>query len=246
MTPPRTAPPPASLPPYEERGLHRFRIGAGFGLAAGFVTIVVPFVFLGLAAYNPGGIFTFNPTLLQYANWFVIAGALLFILSLMMYRWGFSALRTLDPRFNAAVILCWIGSVGFLLVLVIASYFLGSMNSVIACVHGQPTLALSCLNSLSPLGAATAVIGFWLAWIGSLGLVAGLLLGGARLPSGLFIAGGILYALFLVVLIVPFASMLTQVPAVQYVLVLAPFFVILAPAFVLGGARRADSAVPPG
>ncbi len=115
---------------------------------------------------------------------------------------------------------------------------------MIACVRGQPTLALSCLNSLSPLGAATAVIGFWLAWIGSLGLVVGLLLGGARLPSGVLLAGGTLYALFLVVLIVPFASLLTSVPGVPYVLVLAPLLVVLAPAFVLGGARRAPIAVP--
>jgi hypothetical protein len=230
-----------SIGRHEEKGLHRFRMGAWAGFAGAVVAIALPVAFLWLAAYNPGGIFTFDSNILQYTNWFLIAGALLFLLSLMMYRWGFSALRKEDSRFGVAIALCWVGSIGFILVIVVASYFLGSLGSITACIHGQPTQALSCLNSQSPLGAATVVIGFWLGWIGSVGVVVGLFIGGGRIPSALLIAGGVLYLLLLVVLVLPFASMLTHVPGMQYAIILAPLFGIIAPLFVLGGAQRGRS-----
>lgn len=221
-------------------------MGAGAGLLGAVTAIVVPFALLWLAAYNPGGFFAFDSTLLQYTNWLVIAGALLFLLSLMLYRWGFSALRKADSRFNVAIALCWVGSIGFFLVVVVALYFQGSLGSISACIHGQPTSALSCLNSLSPLGAATAAIGFWLGWIGSIGVVVGLLLGGGRIASVLLSIGGVLYVLLLVVLVLPFASQLTHVPGLRYVIVLAPLFSLLAPLFVLGGANRAEERIGTG
>lgn len=243
MTSTTTASARPPIIPHERKGLHRFRIGAWAGLIGAVAAIVLPFTLFWFAAHNPGGIFTFDSTLLQYTNWLLIAGALLFLLSLMMYRSGFSALRKADPRFNVAIALCWVGSIGFLLVILVASYFLGSLGSITACIHGQPTSALSCLNSQSPLGAATAVIGFWLGWVGSLGVVLGLLLGGGRISSGLLILGGVLYVLLLVVLVLPFAGLLTRVPGLEYILVLAPLFAILAPLFVLGGAHRAEVAL---
>lgn len=239
---PRLPVPPLTLP-HERKGLHRFRIGAGLGLAAAVVAILLPFALLWLANYNPGGLFTFDSTLLRYTNWLLIAGALLFLLSLMMYRWGFSALRKIDPRLNVAVALCWIGSIGFFLVVIIASYFLGSIDSLTACIHGQPTSALSCLNSQSPLGAATAVIGFWLGWVGSVGVVLGLLIAGGRFASGLLVSGGVLYLLLLLVLVLPFAGMLTNIPGLDYIFFLAPLFGLLGPIFVLGGARRTESSL---
>ncbi|MFZ0700122.1 MAG: hypothetical protein WAN74_08055 [Thermoplasmata archaeon] len=242
--PPESRRPPVLL--HEEKGLHRFRIGAWAGLIGVVLAIVLPLALLWLAAHGPAGVFTLDSTLLQYTNWLVIAGALLFLLSLMMYRWGFSALRKADSRFNVAIALCWIGSIGFILVVVIASYFQGSLGSISACIHGQPTSILSCLNKLSPLGAATAAIGFWLGWIGSLGVVIGLVLGGGRISSVLLTVGGVLYTLLLVVLVLPFASQLTHIPGLEYIVVLAPLFGILAPIFVLGGAHRAEETMATG
>ncbi|NNN16883.1 MAG: hypothetical protein HKL79_00745 [Thermoplasmata archaeon] len=227
-----------SVSRHEQKGLGRFRMGAWAGFVGAVAAIGLPFAFLWLAAYNPGGIFTFDSTLLQYTNWLLIAGALMFLVSLMMYRWGFSALRKEDSRFNVAIALCWIGSIGFILIIVVASYFLGSLDSIAGCIRGQPTQALSCLNSQSPLGAATVVVGFWLGWLGSVGIVIGLFIGGGRIPSVLLTVGGVLYLLLLLVLVLPFASLLTHVPGLSYIAILAPLFGILAPLFVLGGARR--------
>jgi len=244
-----TASPPEpydnSLNRHEQKGLRRFRMGAWAGVVGALAAIALPSAFLWLAAYNPGGIFSFDFTFLQYTNWLLIAGALLFLLSLTMYRSGFSALRKEDSRFNVAIALCWVGSIGFILVIAVASYFLGSLDPITACIRGQPTQALSCLNSQSPLGAATAVIGFWLGWVGSVGVVLGLFIGGDRIPSALLIVGGILYLLLLVVLVLPFASMLTHVPGLRYIVILAPLFGILAPLFVLGGAHRSDPSAAP-
>ncbi len=234
-----------SLNRHEQKGLHRFRMGAWAGFVGAVAAIALPAAFLWLAAYNPGGLLPFDSTFLQYTNWLLIAGALLFLLSLMMYRWGFSALRKEDPRFDVAIALCWVGSIGFILVIVGASYFLGSLDSITACIRGQPTQALSCLNSQSPLGAATAVIGFWLGWAGSVGVVIGLFIGGGRIPSALLIVGGVLYLLLLVILVLPFAGLLTHVPGLQYIVILAPLFGILAPLFVLGGAHRSGPPAAP-
>jgi hypothetical protein len=222
----------------EIKGLGRLGTGAGVGLAGGIVGVVLPIVFLWLTAHNPGGFFTYSTTLLDTVGFFVLAGSVLLLLSLFLYRRGFGVLRKVDGRFAIASVLCIIGSIGFLLILISAAVLVGSSNSLIACIHRTPSAALSCIRSGQPLGADTALVGFWLGWIGGVGIVVGLALAGRRYRNGAVSGGAALYAFLLLVLIGPFLNLLVSLPGVDYLLLVAPVFIVLAPGLVLGGARR--------
>ncbi|MGC2289587.1 MAG: hypothetical protein WA688_07000, partial [Thermoplasmata archaeon] len=125
---------PASSPPalpkeLEVKGLGRLGTGAGVGLAGGIVGVVLPIVFLWLASHNPGGFFTYDTTLVDTIGFFVLAGAVLLLVSLFLYRRGFAVLRKIDGRFAVASVLCIVGSIGFLLLLVSAAVLVGSSSS---------------------------------------------------------------------------------------------------------------------
>jgi len=233
---------PASAPSpsreEENRGLRRLGTGAGVGLAGGILAVVLPVVFLWLSAYNPGGFFTYGTALIQTTGFFVLTGAVLFLVSLFVYRRGFAVLRKVDGRFAVASVLCIIGSIGFLLLLVSAALLVGASNSLIQCIHGAPSHALSCLRSGQPLGAYTGLVGFWLGWLGGLGIVVGLSMAGRRYRNGTVSGGAALYAILLLVLIGPFVALVTPLPGLQYLLLAAPIFIVLAPGLVLGGTRR--------
>jgi Protein of unknown function (DUF973) len=241
-------PAPTSPEPAQEvevRGLGRLGTGAGVGLAGGILGVVLPIVFLWLTTHNPGGFFSYDTMFLQTTGFLVIVGAVLLLVSLFLYRRGFSALRKADGRFAVASVLCVIGSIGFLLLLVCAALLVGSSGSLIQCLHRSPSDALSCIRSGQPLGADTGLIGFWLGWIGGVGIVIGLSLAGRRYHNGPVSAGAALYALLLVVLIGPFLALLTPLPGVDYLLLVVPAFIVLAPGLVLGGARAVlDRATP--
>lgn len=208
------------------------------GLAAGILTLVLPVVFLWIAAYDPGGFFTFGTSLLDTTAFFILAGAVLFVVSLLLYRQGFAIFRKLDGRFAVASALCIVGSIGFLLLLVAAAVLVGSSNALLSCIHGAPSHALSCLKSGQPLGAYTGLIGFWLGWLGGLGIVVGIALVGRRYQSGIVSGGAALYSALLLVLVGPFLALLTPLPGLQYLLLATPLLVVLAPGLVLGGIRR--------
>lgn len=231
------------LPESDARGVWRLATGAGLGLAAAILAVVLPITFLILTTYNPGGFFTYGTAMVETTTFLVLVGAILFILSLLLYRLGFSALRRVDRRFVAASTLCLIGSVGFLLIIVTAVILLGSTGSLLACVHGQPSHAITCLRSLSPLGAYTVLLGFWLSWLGGLGIVLGLGASGARYHRGSFYGGSALYTLLLLVLVGPYVDLLLRFPGAQYLLFSAPLLAILAPGLVLGGSTPLPRAV---
>jgi hypothetical protein len=228
---------PAEDAQLETRGVHHIGTAAALGLAAGILAVVVPIAFLLLTSYAPGGFFTFNTLFVQATTILVLVGAILFLLSLFFYRRGFGVLRKVDGRYTAASILCIIGSIGFLLLIIAAALLLGSSNSLLQCLHGQPSHALSCLRSTSVFGEYTALIGFWLGWIGGLGIVMGVFLTGGRYHRGALYGGGVLYAILLLLLIGPFLDLLAPIGEVRYLLLLAPVMTVLAPGLVLAGAR---------
>ncbi len=197
-------------------------------------------MFLWLALYSPNGFFALVPTLLQTLSLLVLVGAILFLLSLFAYRLGFATLRKVDPRFSVASVLCLIGTLGFLLVVVAAAVLLGSTSSLLQCLHGQPSHALSCLKSGEPLGAYTAVAGFWLGWLGGVGIVVGLSSAGHRFARGSLYGAALVYTLLLLVLVGPFLALVYTVPDQQYLLLLIPLLALLGPILTLGGSR-----VPP-
>jgi hypothetical protein len=233
------APVPHPIRQEEITGFGRLGTGAGVGLAGGILGVVLPIVFLWLTTHNPGGFFTYDTTLLDTTGFFILAGSILLLVSLFLYRRGFAVLRKVDGRFAIASVLCIIGSIGFLLILVSAAVLVGSSNSLLQCLHQSPSDALSCVRSGQPFGAYTGLVGFWLAWLGGLGIVVGLSLAGRRHRNSTVQGGAALYAILLLVLIGPFLGLLFSLPGIEYLLLVAPIFLVLAPGLVLGGARRA-------
>jgi len=91
--------PPLTVRVEDVKGCHRIAIGAGEGVAEAAIRLLVPIAVLWLALYYPGGYFQFDSSLVQEISLFVLAGAILFLLSRLLYRRGFAVLGGLDRRF---------------------------------------------------------------------------------------------------------------------------------------------------
>lgn len=226
-------------------GVQRLALAAGLGFAGAVSAIVLPLIFLFLAANYRGGFFTFNPVFVEVTSVLLIAGALLLFLSLFIYRRCFAALRKVDPRFYAASLLCILGSLGFLLLLISAAIVAGNSGSLLTCVHGQPSHALSCLESGQPFGAATSLVGFLLGWIGGVGVMVGLLLAGGRFRAGTISGSGVVYGLLLLLLILPFVTQFVAVPGTSYLLIVAPVLALVGPALALRGSLETSHRLVP-
>jgi len=223
----------------DQTGAFRLATGAALGLAAALLGIVIPVLLVLIASYDPGGFVALNQAgFLEATGLFILAGALLFIFCFLIYRNGFAHLRKVDRRFTIASVLCLVGSLGFLLILVAAVVIVGSSASLLTCINGQPSHALSCLRSGQPLGAYTGLIGFWLGWLGGVGIVLGLSAGSSRFHNREVGLGAAFYALLLLVLIGPFVALVVTFPGDQYILFAVPVLALLAPFFVYLGAGR--------
>ncbi|MCI4340114.1 MAG: hypothetical protein L3J73_02435 [Thermoplasmata archaeon] len=227
-----------------DTGLRRLVTGAGLGVAGGLLGVLLPIVFVELARYNVTTYFVFDARFFQTLSLLVVVGAVLLFLSLFLYRRAFFALRSEGGAFPFAAGMCLVGSFGFLSLLVAAILVFGSSDALSNCVSGRPTQLLSCLRANSPLGGATAVLGFWLGWVGGVGIVLGLVSSGSRFRQSAFFGGAGLYAILLLVLVGPFLALLYPVPDVSELLLTVPALLLLAPAFVFGAAGRALEAPP--
>jgi len=229
-----------SIPRSEQdvKGLYRVAMGAGIGLAAAVLAIVVPVIFLLVASYDSGGFLALNQAaFLDATGLLIFVGALLFLLSFFIYRRGFAHLRKVDPRFTAASVLCLLGSIGFLLILVAAVVVVGSASSLLSCVNGHPSHALSCLESGQPLGAYTGLAGFWLGWLGGVGIVLGISSASSRYHTRAVGYGAVSYGILLLALVGPFVALVVSFPGVEFVLLLVPILSVLAPYLVFHGTR---------
>lgn len=224
----------------DETGLFRIATGAGVGFAGALLAIVIPVGFLLVATYDPSGFLSLHQTaFIDATSLLILAGAILFVFSLFIYRNAFAHLRKVDRRFIVASVLCLIGSLGFILILVAAIVIVGSASSLLSCVNNQPSHALTCLRSGQPLGAYTGLVGFWLGWLGGVGIVLGLSAGSSRFHLREIGVGAILYAVLLLALVGPFIALVVSYPGVEFLLLLAPILSLLAPYFVFRGARPA-------
>jgi hypothetical protein len=237
---------PATAEHDERKGLRRFSAGAAVGLVGGGVGLVLPVSVYLLVFYQAIGLPRAGTTLIQFTTVFVLGGALLFALSLVLYRFGFMALQKEDSWFYAASVLCLVGTIGLLLIVIAAGLALESTPSLMQCIQGTPTLALTCLQAVQPLTAYSVVVGFWLAWFGALGIVVGLGLGGRRYRGVRIGAGSAAYAVLLLVLIDPFVALLFPISGWQYPLLTVPILALVAPLLVYLGCRRVlQDATPP-
>src|SRR4029077_8294901 len=100
-------------------------------------------------------------TLIQVTAIMAIAGAILFAISLIVYRIGFGSLRVTDPRFWVASALCMVGTVGVVLFLLPIALAFTASDVMASCIRWAPTKALSCLRTAAPLAADVGVAGFW-------------------------------------------------------------------------------------
>ena len=223
----------------DPKGLRRFQTGALFGIVGGVTGLLLPVLLNLLAFYDPSGLIAYGATLVELTAVLVLTGAVFLAISLIYYRFGFGALRDYDRRFLGASILCNIGSIGLLLIIVPVALALYSTPSMVTCIRGAPSSALSCLGTIQPLFAYALVVGFWLAWLGGLGIVLGLELGARRYRQASLFGGGVTYALLLLVLIDPFVALLFPIGGWQYPVLTLPILALIAPAFVHAGSSRA-------
>ncbi|MCI4333636.1 MAG: hypothetical protein L3K01_07970 [Thermoplasmata archaeon] len=224
------------------KGLHRLATGSTVGLAAGVVGLVVPVTLLVVQSESPGALPLSPSQLIQVTAVLAIAGALLLAVSLIIYRMGFAAFRKVDRRFWSASVLCMLGTVGLLLLVLPIVVALTSSDSIAACIQGSPTHAPACLRSAAPLAGYVAVLGFWLLWLGGLGIVVGLSLVSVRYRQVWLTAGAALYAILLLGLIAPALALLFPIGGLAYAVLALPVLVLVAPAVTSHGSHRAMSA----
>ncbi|HXQ49322.1 MAG TPA: hypothetical protein VN842_06080 [Thermoplasmata archaeon] len=222
-----------------QKGVRRIETGSVIGLAAGLVGIGLPIALVLFAAYAPGVKLLTGKQLIEVTAILAIAGALLFAISLLVFRLGFSTLRAFDHRFWSASVLCMLGSVGVLLLIVPIGIAFASSDAISNCIAGAPSHALTCIRSVSPLASYSATVAFWLLWLGGLGIVIGVGLAASRFHQALFYGGAAVYAVLLLGLLGPALGLLVPVVSLTYPLLAAPFLILLASALTFQGCRRA-------
>jgi hypothetical protein len=224
----------------ESKGLRHIGTGAFIGIAAGIIGLVLPLAIILLATYSPGALALTGAQLIEVTAVVALLGAVLFAISLTVYRWGFSVLSRFDHRFWTASALCWCGTIGILLLVLAVVIALASSDTIASCVQGAPSHALTCVRSAAPLASWSGLVGFWLAWLGGLGIVVGIGLTGDRYREGWLFGGAALYALLLLGLIAPGLALLFPINPPTVILLAAPILALLAPVATSDGSLRAS------
>ncbi len=233
---PGRAPVPRSTE--EAKATSLFRAGSVLALVGTGLSLGVP---IGLALAGARGrwtLFGANVTFVAFTGLLVLFGALLLLLGAAAFHRAFVRLRHVDRRFTWAAVLCLVGAFGFVVLLASSILIEADEASLFGCVQGSLGSLLSCLRSGSPLGAYTGTIGFWLGWLGGVGLVLGLVLAGRRAHRPALVSGGILYGVFLGVLLTVFVALGVPLPGVSLILAVTPVLAVAAPALVLFGVRQ--------
>ena len=224
------------------------RHGSGAAIAAALLALGVPSLLLALTARGYRPLSLSNANLLELEGLLVVVGAILLLVALFLYRRGFSHLKHADRRLVPAATLCLVGSLGALVVVVAGAYLAGGASSLTGCIQGHASHALSCLRSQDPAVGYVALAGFWLVWLGAVGLAVGLVLSGRHFHSSSITAGGLLYGLLVLDLLAPFSALvvvssLTRLLA-TYALLGAPILAVIAAGLVYAGARRSSPPAP--
>jgi hypothetical protein len=222
----------------ESKGLHRLATGSTVGLAAGIVGLALPVTLFFFSTYSPGTLLIRSSTLIQVTAIMALAGAILFAISLLIYRFGFALLRAADKRFWAASVLCILGSIGVLLIVLPMLLAFATSDTMASCIQGAPSKTLSCLRSAAPLAAYVGIVGLWLLWLGGVGIVVGIGLASVRYREAWLTGGAALYALLLLGFIAPVLGFVFSIGGLVYPILALPVLVILAPAVISHGSHR--------
>ncbi len=236
------SPPPAPPSTEEAKAARLLRVGSALAVAGSFLLLGGPTALLFLARRHLYGLAPGAGRLVGWDGYFVIAGGIFVLLALLSYRRSFSHLKHADAALRPAAFLCLIGSLGALVLVVAGAYLTAGASGITGCLSGRSDHALACLRSADPTAGALAIAGFWLAWLGIVGVAGGLFLSGRHFRRGLVSAGGALFALLAADLLVPFVAVLARVPDGAYALAIAPFAAVLAGLLVLIGAPTGGAA----
>lgn len=215
----------------------RLRLGAAVGLFSAVFALALPWVLL-LAGSRSVGMLALSANFLKLVDGLAVIGTFGFLVMFFLYHRAFSHLRHIDPSLRAAVILCTLGTVGSLVLTIVVAWLLGGTGALSHCLGGRATDAYACVRGRSPALAWLAVTGFWLTWVGGVGIVVGLLPSAHHYGRGALTVAGSLYAVLLVLLLVPVIALLYLVPGLAYAGLLATLAALVAPVLVLAGARQ--------
>ena len=132
----------------------------------------------------------------------VVVGALISLISIVLYLVSFNAFRKVGPGFGGPVALLVIGLLGLLLLVVGFALILNDFFQAVSC--SASGASSSCLDYSQLEGAVLAVFGgLFLSFLGWIGLVIGLYRVGKRYNSTVTKIGGILTIIPIVGLIAP-------------------------------------------
>lgn len=220
------------------------REASALAVVGSLLALAVPAALVLLSDRRLQGLVAGSHGLLGAEGLLVAAGGAAFVAALFLYRRAFSRLKHVDPRLRAASLLCLVGSLGAVVLVVAGAVLARGSAPVAACLGGKASHALSCLRSADPTAADLAVAGFWLAWLGALGLSLGLVLSGRHFRARSVVAGGGCFGLLAADLLLPFAASLVSLPGAGVALALAPFAAVAGAVLVLVGSRasRGDGA----
>lgn len=211
--------------------------GSLFAVVGAVAALAVPVALLLFARAGVGGLSLSSSTDVETEGLLLVVGAVLVLLALFLYRRAFSHLRHVDRRLTAASVLCLVGSVGALALIAAGAYIGGGSSALTGCFTGHASHALSCLRSHDPAAGWIAIAGYWLLWLGAAGVALGLILSGRRFPRSAIVAGGSVYGVLVVILVLPFVALVVTAPLAAYALAVAPFAAVAAPILVYAGAR---------
>jgi Protein of unknown function (DUF973) len=232
-----------SVPASTEEGKSSTYLRRGSLIAAGgaLVAVAVPAALVLLSRRQLYGLSAGSHSAVALEGLLVAVGAVLLLLAFLLYRRAFAHLRHADPRLGPASVLCLVGSVGAIAVVVAGALVGGGPSAVTGCLGGRSAHALACLRAADPTVGYLALAGFWLAWVGAVGVCVGLVLSGRHFRRRLVVAAGVVYAILVLDVVVPFAGAIAAVPGTNEALAIAPFAAVAAPLLVYVGTPPARS-----
>ena len=217
-----------------------FRWGSLAAILGSVVALGAPTVLLLLAAGRRAGLSPASSRVLEAESLLVVAGAVLLLLALFLYRRAFVRLKHVDRRLRPVADVCLVGTVGAVVLVVVGAVVADGASSLTGCLGGHAAHALGCLRSDDPTVGYLAIAGFWLLWAGMAAVAAGLILAGRHFGRRAMTAGGAVYAILAADVAVPFAAVLVPLSAATaYPLGAAPVLAVAAAGLVYVGARSA-------
>jgi len=211
--------------------------GSLAAIAGSVVALGGPVALLALTGVRWAGLSRSSSSTYTAEGLLVVAGAVLLLIALLLYRRAFVHLKHVDPRLKPVALLCLVGSAGAIVLVVVGAIVASGPAGLAGCLGGHPTHLLGCLRSKDPTAGYLSVVGFWLLWAGAAGLAAGLIVSGRHFGRPAMTAGGIVYAVLAAELVEPFAALVVPLALTAYAVGAAPVAAVTGATLVYLGAR---------